>query len=871
MNKTLFLIALSLGICSCWSPHLYGSGTRAETREKTTPAELRLKWYKQHLDLKETSIFKYLNWRSIGPSEGSGRITDIAVPKGKPYTIYVSSASGGVWKTVNNGTTWDPIWDHAASNAVGDIAVSESNPNIVWVGAGENNCRRWSYSGTGVYKSTDAGRTWQHMGLSDAHTTGRIVIDPENPDIVFVAAMGHMYTRNEMRGVFKTTDGGKTWEKVLFINDNAGSIDLIMDPSNRNIIYASTWERVRKPWKIIEHGAGSGIYKSTDSGETWKKLENGLPTGEFIGRIGLNISRSNPNIIYALIDNHNDMTDKRALKKAERYENTLKLIIGAEVYRSDDKGEHWRKANTDDISDLNYVHYNMGYYWGEIRVSPDNEDEIYIMGSPLFKSFDGGKTFERISYPILYSDHQAMWIDPDNPDHIIDGNDHGLYFTYDRGKTWEHIKMPIGQFYSVAVDMDEPFNVYGSLQDNFCWYGAVTNVQGITEQWEKFPGGERSHIAFDYTDYNTVYTSAGLNRTDTRTWESQSISPRNMGEKLRQTWYPPIILSPHNPQIIYYGTQKLLMSLDRGENWQFISPDLSTDNPQRRGTPFVHYGAITMISESPHKFGLIYVGTDDGNVQVTKNGGTTWEKIMDGLPRDRWVSRIIASEYDESTVYVTLSGLRNDDFTAYVYKSTDYGKTWKDISHNLPGGPVNVIREDPKNENILYTGTDLGIYASLNQGESWISLCSNLPTTFVHDLVVHPRDDVLVLGTHGRSVYVMDVGPIQEYDQKISGKDFHMFGIPTVYRTQQRGANQKAQIYYYLNESRPVTVEIIDETQKVVKSLGFQGNKGINVTTWDLTRETGNRRENNAPPGNYTVNMKAGNEMVSGILKIVSP
>ena len=278
-----------------------------------------------------------------------------------------------------------------------------------------------------------------------------------------------------------------------------------------------------------------------------------------------------------------------------------------------------------------------------------------------------------------------------------------------------------------------------------------------------------------------------------------------------------------------------------------------------------------MISESPHKFGLIYVGTDDGNVQVTKNGGTTWEKIMDGLPRDRWVSRIIASEYDESTVYVTLSGLRNDDFTAYVYKSTDYGQTWKDISHNLPGGPVNVIREDPKNENILYTGTDLGIYASLNQGESWISLCSNLPTTFVHDLVVHPRDDVLVIGTHGRSVYVMDVGPVQEFDQKISGKDLHMFGIPTVYRTQQRGANQKAQIYYYLKKSIPVTVEIIDETQKVVKTLGFQGKKGINVTSWDLSLETENRRESNAPHGNYTVNMKAGNKMVSRILKIVSP
>jgi hypothetical protein len=470
----------------------------------------------------------------------------------------------------------------------------------------------------------------------------------------------------------------------------------------------------------------------------------------------------------------------------------------------------------------------------------------------------------------MHGDHQAMWIDPEYPNHIIDGNDGGLNFSYDRGKTWVDIKMPITQFYTVALDMDEPFNVYGSIQDGMSWYGSVASIPGITEPWRRFPGGERSHIAFDYSDYNTIYTSAGLSRTDRKTWQTKNIRPDSLPDlpPLRRNWYPPFILSPHNPQIIYYGTQMLLMSLDRGDHWHSISPDLTTNTTNKPGTRYSVHGTISTISESPFRFGLIYVGTADGNVQVTRNGGLSWNKIMRDLPKDRWISRIIASRYDEATVYVTLNGLRNDDFTAYIFKSTDYGTTWEDIKNNLPCGPINVLREDPKKKDILYIGTDLGIYVSLNQGRKWHSLGSNLPTAYVHDIAVHSRDDMLVIGTHGRSVYVTDVHPMQEYSQQVRRKDIHLFSMNPVYKVPQRGGEQEAPIYFHLLEDRPVRIEILNEQGKLIKSLAFEGQEGINAMFWDLSQETQGFRTRSAPPGKYTVSLVAGEAKASGTLVI---
>lgn len=867
MKKSILWSFLTVGMVFTGPAGRDGAQAARGLEDPGTPAALRLQWFDAHLRLGQESIFRKLKPRLIGPIENSGRITDIAVAPGRPYTFFCSAASGGVWKTTNNGTTWAPIWDEAPTSAVGDIAVSESHPDTVWIGAGENNCRWWSYSGTGVYKSMDGGGSWALMGLSDSHTIGRIVIDPKNPDIVYVAAMGHMYTRNEERGVFKTTDGGKTWTKILYIDAGTGAIDLVMDPSDRNILYAATWERIRKPWRITEYGKGSGLYKSTDGGATWRRLGNGFPTGEFIGRIGLDVSRSNPSVVYALVDNENDMTDPRALQRAQRQTRTLKLIVGAEVYRSNDKGESWRKANTADIADLYHIPFNYGFYFGQIRVAPDRENEIFILGAPLFHSIDGGKTFDTVSHPALYADHHAMWIDPDRPDHIIDGNDGGLNISYDRGRTWQDIKMPLGQVYSVAVDMDEPFNVYTSLQDGMSWYGSSASIPGVTEAWKRFPAGERSALAFDFSDYQTLYSTASLSRIDRKTMTAVNIEPRNIPGELRKNWFPPMIVSPHNPRILYFGAQMLLMSLDRGDRWRAISPDLTSPDPGKQGTVHVQYSTITSISESPLKFGLLYAGTDDGNVHVTRNGGVSWEKITDRLPAERWVSRIVASQHDEGTVYLAMNGLRNDDFRAYVFKSTDYGKTWASIAGNLPGNPVNVLREDPQTKSVLYVATDIGVYVSVDHGQTWSSLSSQLPTTAVNDLVVHPRDHHLVIGTHGRSIYVMDLNPVQEWSQIQPQETLHLFSINPVILAAEAGARPEAPLYFYIRDARPVRVEILRESGETVRVLDVPGEAGLNAVYWDL------RPANSGRPvsaGKYTVKLTAGEASASGGLDIKS-
>lgn len=842
-------------------------------QNSTTPPKIRLKWFEEHQRMTKESPFQALRWRLVGPSICGGRMSAVAVPRGRPYTIYTGSANGGVWKSENNGTTWKSIWDEAPSNAVGAIAISESNPEIIWVGAGDNQDRRWSYSGTGVYKSLDGGKNWDHKGLSGTHHTGRIVIDPKNSDIVFVATMGHLYTSNKERGLYKTTDGGDSWKKVLYIDENTGIVDVVFDPSDSQILYAAAYQRIRQPWKIYSHGPGGGIYKSTDGGETWRKLSKGLPAEGFIGRTGLDVSPSNPNVVYALVDNHESRTDEASLKRAERYGDAWKwrrLIKNAEVYRSDDKGETWRKVNEIDLADFYYFNLNRGWYHGVIRVSPDNEDEIYILGVPLFRSVDGGKTYERIAYRDLHSDHHDLWIDPENSKHLISANDGGLNVSYDRGKTWVDLPLPVGQFYSVTVDMEEPFNIYGVMQDAFCMYGSVTSIPGVTDPWKKFPGGERSFIAFDTTDYQTLYTSARLTRTDRKTWATTTIEPPPAKEgepRQRKTWFPPFLLSPHNPQIIYSGSQKLFRSMDRGENWTVMSPDLTT-NPGPDRQDGIGYGTITMIAESPFKFGEIYVGTDDGLVQVSHDSGETWTKITDGLPSERWVSRLVASQYEAGTVYLTLNGLRNDDFTAYVFRTRDYGNTWTDIKNNLPCGPVNVIREDPLDRNILYLGTDLGVYVSLDQGESWHSLCSNLPTTFVHDLVVHPRDNVLVIGTHGRSVFVVDIGAVRDYARGTPDKDLHLFTLKPFYRVMINRVKQEVPLYYYLKESEAVLVEITNSSGTLVKAMEVHGDKGINAAIWDLSSRARNGRDTQASPGKYTITLKTKTAEISGILEV---
>ncbi len=770
----LFLCVLACALIL--SPALFAQ----EKIENTDPAQ-RLKWFDQHMNMKESSIFNDLEWRYIGPDIISGRCTDVVVPGNSKHTIYVGAATGGVWVTHNSGITWEPIMDEIASISIGDLAIAPSNSDIIWVGTGEANIFRASVAGVGVFKSTDAGKTWQHMGLAATHTIGRILIHPQNPDIVYAASTGHEWTRNPERGVFKTTDGGKTWNKVFYINDLIGAIDLVMDPSDPDTLLTTMWNRTRQRWSDPSPGPGDGIFKTTDGGKNWVQKTQGLPPLELTGRIGLDICQSKPNVVYAFVDNHNLGRDPEPGER-DAYGRLKKgkVIKGAEVYRSDDQGETWNKVSPDDRM-LEGFGGTYGWVFGQIRVDPSDENIVYIMGLALAKSIDGGKTWKRLYFPGLHGDHHGLWIDPENSEYLINVNDGGINISYDGGTTWRdfHTNHPLVQFYNVAYDFEKPFNVYGSVQDHGTYKGNVAHNLPRTRReprketrWEPSPGGEGTHVAVDPTDSNIVYSSSFYGRLMRSVyrdgmWQSKNILPEVPEDEppLRGQWMAATMLSPHNNKVVYHGMQYLYRSMDQGENWERISPDLSYNDPEKQGKlPFaIPYASITALSESPFKFGLIYAGTDDGRVHVTKNGGDSWTEITKGLPYNKHVSRLVASKYDVGTVYLTLNGRRDDDFNDYIYVSTDYGKTWKDISGNIPGGPVNVIREDPKEMGILYVGTDLGVYVSLNNGQDWHVIAKGLPVCFVWDLIIHPRDNAMVIATNGRGMYVIDdVSPIQE-------------------------------------------------------------------------------------------------------------
>jgi len=925
------------------------------------------KSYAQHTQLKNESIFKHLHWRCVGPEFQGGRISSIKGHPRNPYTLYFSAGSGNLWKTTNNGTTWQSLFDNEATFAIGDIAISQSNPEIIWIGSGEELMARSSYAGTGVYKSTDAGKTWKNMGLNDSHHIGRIVIDPHNPDIVYVAAMGHQYTFNTERGLFKTSDGGKTWEKVLYIDEKTGVVEVTLDPSDSNVVFAAAWQRDRKAWNNVECGPGSGIYKSSNGGKNWKKLTNGFPEGKYVGRIGLAIAASNPNVIYALLDNQEPqptspkqktsqktkgleivdlekMSSEKFLKIDEKklesflrenlvpeeYTATVvkdmivkkeltpqslakylldsyadrKLhetnIKGGEVYRSDDKGENWKKVSQEYFQDFFNTY---GYSFCDIRVSPDDEDNIYILGIRMLASKDGGKTFWHIGgKKNVHVDHHALWIDPKNPDHIVNGNDGGLNFSYDRGKTWEKINnIPIAEFYTISYDMAKPYNIYGGTQDNGSLFGPSNHIpeQGVPDPWIHLGSGDGFFVFPDPKIPNIVYFEyqfGALLRKDLSTGKVKNIMPKTkIGEpSLRCNWMTPFIISKYNHLTLYFGAQKLYKSLNQGDKWYCISPDLTTNpGPEKQGD--VTFGSISTISESPLQPGLIYVGTDDGNIQVTRNDGATWEKINNGLPR-KWVSRVTASMYDKATVYAALTGYRDDDFNCYLYRSTDFGKSWISLKANLPNESVNVIREDPANKNILYAGTDLGAYVSIDKGNSWFSIMNNLPTSSVHDLVIHPRENELIIGTHGRGAYILDAKPIQTFMEKTSGKKAYLFDVRpvTLPVARENGEwafekHRNAFIYYYLDSPQDVEILISTEEEKdnkekkkpkekVIKKLTGTSDKGINCAIWDLTFIGGTELGTGfasfgqfVKPGTYTVRITVGKNTLTGKIEVINP
>jgi len=747
----------------------------SQHQESITDGYKRLAAFSQMME--EESEFKDLHWQFIGPTNIGGRCTDIAVvtPKGKNYTIYAAAASGGLWKTDNEGTSWIPLFDRQVTTSMGDIALDPSDPNTLWVGTGEANIFRSSQAGAGIYKTMDGGKTWKNMGLENTCTIARIVVDPKKPEVVYVAASGHEWTPNKERGVYKTTDGGKSWKKVLYINDMTGAIDLVMDPSNNRVLYAATWQRIRRKWNDprIEPGfSESGIYKTTDGGKSWKPVNKGLPAAKYRGRIGIDIATSNPDVLYAYIDNY-EVAHKFTGNKNDPYGRPNKEVIkGATVYRSSDQGETWIQVSGLTKKMKTYMEKHSatyGWVFGQIRVDPNDENTVYTMGLALNISADGGKTFKKLR--VQHGDHHGLWIDPDNPNYLVNTNDGGTYISYDKGKTWRSFtdRLPLTQFFNIGYDMDKPFHVYGSIQDIGSMRGVVDLSRGRDHvpavDFERAPGGEGSSHAIDPANPDIVY-SAGfygkITRTDLskkRAGRSKLIVPKTFPDEpeLRGQWVAPFILSPHNPNILYLGMQYLFRSTDRGDTWKKISPDLSYNDPKKTGD--IPYQTIFTISESPLKYGLIYAGTDDGRAHVTKDGGKTWTEITAGLVKNLWISRMAASQYEMGTVYLTQNGKRNDDFAAYVWKSIDFGKTWSNITGNIPLGPVNVIREDPVDPKILYVGTDNGVFVTKNGGKSWETL-GDLPSTYVHDLIIHPRDNMIVIATHGRGMWTLDADKV---------------------------------------------------------------------------------------------------------------
>ncbi|MDW7761748.1 MAG: hypothetical protein SCM96_14075 [Acidobacteriota bacterium] len=736
----------------------------------------RLQAYQKHLEMEKASPFKDLQWQFLGPKNISGRMTDVAVSPDRDFFV-VASASGGVWKTTNGGESWTPIFEKELSTSIGAVAIAPSNKDIIWVGTGESNIFRSSHAGCGIYKSVDGGRSFTHMGLENSNTISRIVIHPSDPDLVYVGVSGNEWTPNPDRGLYMTADGGQTWTPVLQIDDLTGVIDIDMDPSDPNTLYASTWQRMRKKWndpRTEPHYTGCSIYKSTDGGKTWTETTEGLMPPHQRGRIGLSIAQSNPDIIYAFIDDYEVVREPTEKERMDPYGlPSCGFIRGAQVFRSLDKGGSWERMTALDDPLLQRLCGTYGWVFGEITVDPTDENTLYIQGVSVAVSNDAGKTWRRFAVP--GGDNHGLWIAPEDNQFMIQCNDHGVHITRDGGANWlsSFQTIPVVQFFNVAYDMSDPFKVYGSIQDHgsrraeVILTGGRDNIPAV--DWSYAPGGEGSNHAVDPTDPNIVY-SAGFYGTLTRMEfnaedptarpVSKNILPQVAADEppLRGEWLAKFILSPHDPNTIYHGMQYLFKSTDRGETWKRISPDLSHNNPDRFGD--VKHQTIFALSESPLKQGLIYVGTDDGRVWITRNDGETWEEIVDGIADDRWISRIVASKFDEGTVYMTQNGKRDDDFNVYVWKSTNYGKTWVDISGNIPIGTVNVIREDPVDGNILYVGTDVGVYISKNKGKSWDVLGGNLPSVFVHNLIIHPRDNIIVIATHGRGMYAMDADSV---------------------------------------------------------------------------------------------------------------
>ncbi len=821
-----------------------------------------------------------LRLRNIGPALMSGRFVDIEGVESDPFMFYVASATGGVFRTRNNGVTWEAVFENEATHSVGDIAVFQPNPDIIWVGTGERANRQSSGWGDGVYKSTDAGATWTNVGLRDSLHIGRIVTHPSDPDTVWVAAAGHLWGPNEERGLYKTSDGGRTWERLLYIDENTGVIDVAIHPSNTDTIWAAAYQRQRKAFGFDGGGAGSGLYKSTDGGRTWEK-HNGrgeLPEGDY-GRIGISIYAGDADIVYVSIE-----------QGYEYSASTTYDIVGGGTYRTLDGGETWEFR-----SDWN----PRPMYASQPLVDPTNSERVYMQNA-FSVSEDGGRTFRRIPQTV-HGDDRFLWIDPNDSRHIIKASDGAIAISYDRGDTWLFVEtLPVSQFYRVGVDMSHPYKVVGGLQDNGSWIGpsATYRSEGIlNEDWHRTGGGDGFFNVVDPNNPDIMYNSSqylGMQKLDLSSGQTKSIRPANdqgyLGGRRNWTvwgqdratptlgnnmapanWDAPIEMSPHDSSVIYSGTNELWKSTDGGESWSSLGNLTSRVDraelpimgqyPTREtlslddGVPY--YPTLSYIAESPLRVGLLYVGADDGMFHVSMDGGETFDNITDNfpeLPDNAWVSGIEPSSFDEGTVYAVFDNHRSDDYENHIYKSTDYGRTWVSIVGDMPARRVaRAIKEDPRNPNLLYVAAEFGFWISIDGGGHWVELKNNMPTLAFNDFVIHPRDNDLVLGSHGRGVWILDkISAIQELTPEVMAMPGHLFSMETAEQVRRRsticcpgdnifyGENPPAGSlidYWVRDAGADVTVSVLDAAGAEIRRLRPTSEQGINRIVWDLRHE----------------------------------
>jgi Uncharacterized protein related to plant photosystem II stability/assembly factor len=844
-----------------------------------------------------SSTFGAIEARSIGPAVMGGRITAIEGLNNSPKVLYIGTAGGGIWKTTNAGFTFEPVFDKHPQS-IGCLAIDQNKPETIWAGTGESNMRNSVSIGLGIYRSTDAGRNWTRMGLENSEHISKIIIHPNDANTLYVAVPGKLWSDSPDRGLYKTTDGGKTWQKILYTDEKTGCADIIMDPRNPDVLLASMWQFRRTPYSFVSGGPGSSLYKSTDGGKTWRKITNGIPGGE-IGRIALALAPSAPDNMLAIVESEK-----------------TSLII------SSDAGESWKyQSATSNVT-------ARPFYFSTLVVDPEDPKRVYRPSFSLSISSDGGYSFTEASNDggWVHADHHALWINPNNTSHMYLGTDGGVYMSLDRGITWTHLNtLPVSQYYHVQTDNQSPYNVYGGLQDNGSWRGPSQSAGGIQNRnWESLNGGDGFWVQPDETDPNIVYCESQggqVAKVNTRTNQSQFIQPKAKKgeEKYRWNWNTPLVKGSADPSTLYIGAQYLFKSTDRGNTWQRISPDLTTNDKEKQrqaesggvtvdNTSAENHCTIFSIGTSPLDANLIFVGTDDGNLQVTRDGGKNWElvsKNIPGVPAGTWVSRVTPSRFDRNVVYATFDNHAYGDMKTYAAKSADGGKTWQNIGGDkVLQGYAHVIAEDLENPKMLFLGTEFGLYITLDGGQSWVLYKSKLPEyVAVRDIVVHPRNNDLVLGTHGRGIFIVDdISPLRRLNDELLQKDLVLLptrptpvttghygqGFPSTGSYAGPNAPETAVVQYYLKDrlnSGDVTVEIIDNNGKVLASMPGTKRKGINFVRWDMRTAPPKAAKGVmvqgefgvyagfigqlAMPGTYTVRIKADDKTDEGKIELI--